>query len=148
MAIIITKWESCGKTRCGKTTRLWLIHSLLSSCLSWWVPSVRDKLNCNVVLSRKRNNQRLQSRWVSRMWPPGRTSYSGDRKDLCYQDLAFLAPATVLRIHFLVRQIPMSLSFSSPASMLGPPFPTPLHHTMGKGEVLILSSPSKALLYY
>lgn len=120
--------------RCGKTTRLWLIHSVLSSCLSWWVPSVRDKLNCNVVLSRKRNNQEKfpQSRWVSRMWPPGRVPGSAGRKGhMCYQDLIFLVLATVLRTYFLLSWILLSLSFFSPISIL--PFPpTPLTIPWGK----------------
>lgn len=43
--------------RCGKTARLWIIHSVLNSCLSRWVPSARDKSNCNAALGGKRNHQ-------------------------------------------------------------------------------------------
>jgi len=43
--------------QCGKTARLWIIHSVLSSHLSRWVPSARDKPNSNAALGRKGNHQ-------------------------------------------------------------------------------------------
>lgn len=49
--------ESCGKIRCVKTARLSIIHSVLNSRLSRWVPLARDKLKCNAALGGKRSHQ-------------------------------------------------------------------------------------------
>lgn len=46
--------------RCVKTSRLWIIHFVLNSHLSQWVPLARDKPNCGAALGRKRNHQFLK----------------------------------------------------------------------------------------